>query len=78
MSATPRAVLMVQGGVNEGSTIPLPDGMLIIGRFSINDMVVDELGVSRPHAGIRGGANGYWISDLGSRNGTFVNGEQVD
>ena len=43
-----------------------------------NDMVVDELGVSRPHAGIRGGANGYWISDLGSRNGTFVNGEQVD
>ena len=68
---------MVQGGVNEGSTIPLPDGMFMIGRSSINDMVVDEPGVSRQHAGIRGGADGYWISDLGSRNGTFVNGEQV-
>ena len=68
---------MVQGGVNEGNTTPLPDGMLIIGRSSINDMVVDEPGVSRQHAGIRGGADGYWISDLGSRNGPFVNGEQV-
>ena len=77
MSMPPRAVLMIQGGADEGSTIPLPDGMMMIGRSSLNDMVVDEPGVSRQHAGIRGGSDGYWISDLGSRNGTFVNGDQV-
>ena len=34
-------------------------------------------GVSCQHAGIRGGRDGYWIADLGSRNGTFINGEKI-
>ena len=49
-----------------------------MGRAPLNDIVLDEPGVSRQHAGIRGDSEGYWIADLGSRNGTFVNGERVD
>ena len=34
--------------------------------------------MSRQHATIRGDASGFWISDLGSSNGTFVNGSRVN
>ena len=51
-------------------------GMVILGRSALNDLLLDEPGVSRQHAGIRGDAEGFWIADLGSRNGTFVNGER--
>ena len=49
----------------------------MFGRASLNDIVVDEPGVSRQHAGIRGDAQGFTIADLGSRNGTFLNGERI-
>ena len=72
-----RAALLVQGGPDEGNAIPLSDGMTIIGRAPLSDIVVDVPGVSRQHAGIRGDKDGYLISDLGSRNGTLVNGVAV-
>ena len=71
------AVLLVRGGPSEGQTIPIGKGMVILGRSALNDLVLDEPGVSRQHAGIRGDAEGFWIADLGSRNGTFVNGERI-
>jgi len=49
----------------------------MIGRAPLNDIVLEEPGVSRQRAGIRGGRDGYWIADLGSRNGTFINGEKI-
>ena len=48
-----------------------------MGRAALNDVVLEEPGVSRQHAGIRGDAEGYWIADLGSRNGTYVNSERL-
>ena len=63
---------MVRGGLGD---YPLPPGMTTIGRAPLNDLVVDEPGVSRQHAAIKGEPKGYWIADLGSRNGTFVNEE---
>ena len=71
------AILLVQGGPNEGSSITLSEGMTMIGRAPLNDIVSEEPGVSRQHAGIRGDSEGYWLADLGSRNGTFVNGERI-
>jgi pSer/pThr/pTyr-binding forkhead associated (FHA) protein len=41
--------------------------MTMMGRATLNDVVLEEPGVSRQHAGIRGDAEGYWIADLGSR-----------
>jgi len=55
----------------------LPATTLRIGRAPDNDIVVDELEVSRYHAELRRVNGGYQITDLGSHNGTFVNGQQV-
>lgn len=51
---------------------------LTIGRLSDNDIVIDNLGVSRKHAVIHSWKNGYHIKDLGSKNSTFLNGEKID
>ena len=72
------SILRVRGGAGDGTTISLTDGMTSIGRDVTNDIVVDEAAVSRRHAAIRGERGGYWIEDLGSRNGTYVNGDEVE
>ena len=49
-----------------------------IGRGPDNDIVVSELGVSKQHAELRRSPTGrYLIIDLGSHNGTYVNGTRV-
>jgi pSer/pThr/pTyr-binding forkhead associated (FHA) protein len=77
MNLAPQAMLLVRGGPEEGTTVQLREGMMIMGRSAVSDMVVDSPGVSRQHAAIRGDRDGYWLMDLGSRNGTFVNGDQI-
>ncbi|MCK4537969.1 MAG: FHA domain-containing protein [Candidatus Krumholzibacteria bacterium] len=49
-----------------------------IGRLPDNDIVIDNLGVSRKHAVIHSWKNGYHVKDLGSKNSTFLNGEKID
>ena len=49
-----------------------------IGRESGNDIVVPDASISSRHARISRTADGFAIEDLGSRNGTFVNGEPVE
>jgi pSer/pThr/pTyr-binding forkhead associated (FHA) protein len=77
MALIGEAILMVRGGPDEGASVPLSGGMTMMGRAALNDVVLEEPGVSRQHAGIRGDAEGYWIADLGSRNGTYVNSERL-
>jgi hypothetical protein len=48
-----------------------------IGRTRHNDVQVDAPSVSRKHAEIALTENGYVLRDLGSENGTFVNGERI-
>ena len=59
------------------SRFPLNEGTTIIGLSSVSDMVVDEPTVSRRHAAVGGDSQGFWLMDLGSRNGTFINGNSV-
>lgn len=49
----------------------------VLGRSSVCDFVLNERSVSRRHAKIRIQESGLHISDLGSRNGTFVNERRV-
>ncbi|WP_167161227.1 FHA domain-containing protein [Streptomyces sp. MBT27] len=57
---------------------PLPARTVRIGRADDNDVVIDDLVVSRRHAELRVLADGtYEIVDLGSHNGTYLNGQPV-
>ncbi len=57
---------------------PLPARTVRIGRGAGNDLVIDDLVVSRRHAELRARPDGtYEIADLGSHNGTFLNGRPV-
>ena len=49
-----------------------------IGRAPDNDVVLDDLQVSRRHAELRCDADGVELVDLGSHNGTWVNGRRVE
>ena len=65
-------------GKYQGGEYPLGEnGELVIGRSSDLDMVLIEDMVSRKHAKITLLPGQITISDLGSTNGTFVNGEKV-
>ena len=56
-----------------------PVGTTRIGRADDNDVVIDDLLVSRYHAELRGlKAGGFELEDLGSHNGTYVNGRRIE
>jgi ABC transport system ATP-binding/permease protein len=61
------------------SRMQLPTKSLRIGRVPDNDVVLPDLDVSRHHAELRRlPTGGYQIVDLGSHNGTYVNGRRVN
>jgi FHA domain-containing protein len=51
---------------------------VVLGRSRTADIHVSDLNVSRRHAELRQEGATYWIVDLGSTNGTLVNGKQVE
>jgi hypothetical protein len=60
----------------DGDAVPLRDG-LRIGRADDNDVVLRDGRISRAHARIVEADGGFVIDDLGSSNGTFVDGKLV-
>jgi hypothetical protein len=65
-------------GKYQGGEFPIVTGKeILIGRSSDLDMVLVEDMVSRKHARIQTQGDQIWIEDLGSTNGTFVNGEKI-
>ena len=61
-----------------GSHSYLLAGRKLIGSAKDVDVVVNALAVSRLHAALEVQADGVWICDLGSRNGTYVGGIRVE
>lgn len=53
------------------------DGSFVVGRDPGCDLVLDEGGASRRHCRFDPGDGGWNLVDLGSANGTFVNGERL-
>jgi hypothetical protein len=71
-------VLRFISGKYQGGEFPIvPEKQILVGRSSDLDMVLVEDMVSRKHARIAMQADQIWIEDLGSTNGTFVNGEKI-
>src|SRR6187431_523832 len=78
MNDRPRYALRFISGKYQGGEFPLRmEREIVIGRSSDLDMVLVEDMVSRKHAKISTAAKEITISDMGSTNGTFVNGEKV-
>lgn len=73
-----QALLLVKHGPNAGSTFLLDSEVTSTGRNPDSDVFLDDVTVSRKHAEIRRQAEGWFIHDLGSLNGTYVNRERVD
>jgi len=71
------ASLVIHAGAGAGSQLPL-DGELILGReHATADLVIEDPGVSRRHARVLPDNGTVIVEDLGSSNGTYVNGERI-
>ena len=73
----PGAVVLVRSGFHEGLEVCLDRDWLVIGRGRSADLILAEPTISRAHAAVGYDAEGFFVQDLGSTNGTMVNGAKV-
>src|SRR5262245_27011101 len=71
------ATLFVMQGRDKGKRYDLRGAELTLGRDGTNRIQVNDSEVSRRHAQISHDESGYLLVDLGSSNGSFVNGERL-
>ena len=71
------AKLTFESGPFAGRIVALPNQTVTFGRAPDNDVVVGDAATSGRHGRIEVRGRAFWISDLGSTNGTLVNGEPV-
>ena len=73
-------MLIVLRGPGEGTEFALDShlDLVTVGRSPNAEIFLDDVTVSRHHADIRHGAQGWSITDAGSLNGTYVNRRRVE
>lgn len=69
--------LVMRKGPIPGKVFDLGNNELTIGRDISNDIVISDVEVSRKHARLLLQADGFVLEDMGSTNGTFVNGQRL-
>jgi two-component system, cell cycle response regulator len=77
VTARTRPVLTILTGSAAGHLHKVEKGAAVIGRANNAEVRVDDDGISRVHARLRAETNRAWVEDMGSRNGTFVNGVKI-
>jgi len=75
--STPKIHLIMQTGPNVGKSYELKQEKISLGRDVSNDIVINDPEISRRHAQLKFQSNGYTIEDLGSTNGTFIDGQKL-
>jgi hypothetical protein len=76
-SRRPPASLVVRQGARAGTVFPLTADSVVLGREEGVDISLRDPEVSRQHARVSWQAGTYVLEDLGSTNGTFLNGMQI-
>jgi pSer/pThr/pTyr-binding forkhead associated (FHA) protein len=71
-------LLVLAGKLPLGKMFRIAQGNTLIGRSTDAEVWVDDDGVSRQHARLVAEDEVVTLFDLGSRNGTFCNGERVE
>jgi pSer/pThr/pTyr-binding forkhead associated (FHA) protein len=71
------AKLVIKFGGQVLKEIPLDKPLITIGRRADNDVVIDNLAVSRYHARVVEDSGAFFIEDIGSTNGTYLNDMRV-
>jgi diguanylate cyclase (GGDEF)-like protein len=77
VAAEQRALVLVLSGPRLGHRLVLGDAAIDVGRGSAAGLVLDADSVSRKHARIERFGGGHKMVDLGSTNGTYVNGVRI-
>jgi pSer/pThr/pTyr-binding forkhead associated (FHA) protein len=72
------ALLVAVRGPNRGARFLLDRDVVTVGRHPESDIFLDDITVSRRHAEFRRDTQHFWIHDVGSLNGTYVNGNRAD
>jgi len=72
------ATLFVMQGRDRGKRFELRGESLTLGREASNRIQLNDSEISRRHAELRKGDQGYELTDLHSSNGTFVNSEKIE
>jgi pSer/pThr/pTyr-binding forkhead associated (FHA) protein len=71
------AFLYVERGPGAGQLLEVKQGTVVIGRASVSDLRLQHPSVSRRHAQVRRQGEQFFVRDLGSQNGTFVNKQRL-
>jgi hypothetical protein len=69
--------LIVRRGPQPNQIYEMNKGIITLGRDITNDIVINDPEVSRHHCRLTQGGGGFTIEDLGSTNGTFINGQRL-
>ena len=75
--AANQAELVIESGPDAGRRHRASDHALRLGRSPDNDIILRDPATSGHHARLERRGEQFWIVDLGSTNGTFVNGESI-
>jgi pSer/pThr/pTyr-binding forkhead associated (FHA) protein len=72
------AFLYVERGPGAGQLVQLKPGPLVIGRASVSDLRLQHPSISRRHAQFKRIGEQFFVKDLGSQNGTYVNKDKIE